>query len=351
VAWSQQAELTAADGAANDQFGDAVAISGSTGVVGAFLENNTTGAAYVFALPSAYVALGDSYSSGEGDGNYLPGTDTSTDQCHRSTYAYPELLDQSQNLGQLGFVSCSGAIADDYFNTNNEGYQEPAQSRALSSSTQYVSLTFGGNDVGFSDLLRRCIYGTYRTVRVYGRPGCSKNTSLTSTVAQRLGVLAGTGSAYTPGGVQIHSIASILQSVHQLAPNAKIYVADYPLLFGSNFIGDCGVGTVLATHTIFGTVKVQLKINTLDVTWLNSVDQSLANVIQSAAAANGATFVDASPDFSSHRFCDTSSSWFYHFSGTYDYQTKELTPSPGVFHPTPAGQRSGYEAAFTAAGL
>jgi FG-GAP repeat len=46
--WSQQAELTAGDGAANDQFGQPVAISGSTALVGAFEHDSSTGAAYVF---------------------------------------------------------------------------------------------------------------------------------------------------------------------------------------------------------------------------------------------------------------------------------------------------------------
>ena len=48
TAWSQQAELTASDGAANDAFGSSVAISGSTVVVGAPGKNSSTGAAYVF---------------------------------------------------------------------------------------------------------------------------------------------------------------------------------------------------------------------------------------------------------------------------------------------------------------
>jgi hypothetical protein len=45
---AQQAKLTAADGAAGDQFGLAVALSGSTAVVGAPFKNSETGAAYVF---------------------------------------------------------------------------------------------------------------------------------------------------------------------------------------------------------------------------------------------------------------------------------------------------------------
>jgi hypothetical protein len=46
--WSQQADLTAADGIVNDDFGVSVAISGNTVVVGAFEKNSTAGAAYVF---------------------------------------------------------------------------------------------------------------------------------------------------------------------------------------------------------------------------------------------------------------------------------------------------------------
>jgi hypothetical protein len=46
--WSQQAKLTASDAASNDFFGTSVAISGSTAVVGAFGNNSNTGAAYVF---------------------------------------------------------------------------------------------------------------------------------------------------------------------------------------------------------------------------------------------------------------------------------------------------------------
>ena len=51
--WSQQAELTASDGAADDEFGGSVAVSGSTVVVGALSITRVDsscgpGAAYVF---------------------------------------------------------------------------------------------------------------------------------------------------------------------------------------------------------------------------------------------------------------------------------------------------------------
>ncbi|MGR0482521.1 MAG: FG-GAP repeat protein [Candidatus Electronema sp. V4] len=49
--WSQQAKLTAADGAADDRFGYSVAVSGDTVVIGAFYDDDKgtdSGAAYVF---------------------------------------------------------------------------------------------------------------------------------------------------------------------------------------------------------------------------------------------------------------------------------------------------------------
>ena len=63
--------------------------------------NNTTQVVpgrHVFPVRSGgapltnYVALGDSYQSGEGAGDYLAGTDTDANKCHRSVHAYPQRL-------------------------------------------------------------------------------------------------------------------------------------------------------------------------------------------------------------------------------------------------------------------
>lgn len=56
VTWTQQQKLTAADGAANHQFGDSVGVLGNTAAVGAPLASGamtTTGAAYVFVRSGA----------------------------------------------------------------------------------------------------------------------------------------------------------------------------------------------------------------------------------------------------------------------------------------------------------
>ncbi len=48
ASWSQQAELTAKDAAAGDEFGSSVSLSGSTALIGALYKNLSRGAAYVF---------------------------------------------------------------------------------------------------------------------------------------------------------------------------------------------------------------------------------------------------------------------------------------------------------------
>ncbi len=58
--WSQQAKLTAADGAVHDRFGISVAVSGDTAVIGAFGDDDAgtdSGSAYVFAPNPAITAL------------------------------------------------------------------------------------------------------------------------------------------------------------------------------------------------------------------------------------------------------------------------------------------------------
>ncbi len=93
------------------------------------------------AAPS-YVALGDSYSSGTGTRSYI---DDGT-SCQRSTFAYPSLIAAPRGYA-LDFRACSGATVTDVTNT---------QLGALSSATSYVTISVGGNDAGFADVLTEC---------------------------------------------------------------------------------------------------------------------------------------------------------------------------------------------------
>src|SRR5215213_4844548 len=94
------------------------------------------------AVAPSYVALGDSYSSGTGTRSYLAdGT-----SCQRSTYAYPSLIAAARGY-TLNFRACSGARIADVTAT---------QLPAVTAVTSFVTVSVGGNDAGFSDVLTTC---------------------------------------------------------------------------------------------------------------------------------------------------------------------------------------------------
>lgn len=113
------------------------------------------GALLVTDEPKAeYVAMGDSFSSGEGNPAFEPGTDIATvNECHRSIEAYPRQLQDQAVLGPTAFVACSGATTHDVLTGKNG---EPSQLNALSSETEVVTITVGGNDIKFKEFATAC---------------------------------------------------------------------------------------------------------------------------------------------------------------------------------------------------
>ena len=134
-----------------------------------------------------YAALGDSYSSGEGVPEFEAGTDTDREAmdtdlsipdlyqlltgtgkkntCHRSSGgSYSQLLAADAGLGDAlnpsVFAACSGAVAKDLVEANPRNDGEAAQTDVLSGFTDVVTLTMGGNDVGFEQIAKACIVPT-----------------------------------------------------------------------------------------------------------------------------------------------------------------------------------------------
>lgn len=111
------------------------------------------------ATPSNYVALGDSYSSGEGLEPFEAGTfEAGGNMCHRSSQAYPRLLANDTSLpldlGSNGFAACSGATtAAITLGNNNEG----AQMDKITADTKLITMTVGGNNMGFAQYAEACI--------------------------------------------------------------------------------------------------------------------------------------------------------------------------------------------------
>jgi PKD repeat protein len=320
---------------------------------------------------TAYVAMGDSYSAGEGLGKpYEAGTDDlfapSPNQCHRNVGAYGPQLSRARLYGiaNLTFVACSGAETDDFFHPNVMNGGEPPQLDRIGPATKTITLTIGGNDLGFVHVLTSCITGP----GAHGKAGCTNSKTLRRDAADRLSVLTGTrpdraggATIRTQEGRPIWSLPTILKRLHAAAPQAHIFFAGYPHLFGEpSHIRTGGPDSPLAYCALDGVHGViGHEIANEDVQWINLITDELDLTIKRAVAGAQAshipaTFVDVVPEFTHHGLCDKSSSWINGVEiDTHGLNTiySGYSVKPESFHPTHAGQTRGYAAAFRAAGV
>src|SRR4051794_19136533 len=104
------------------------------------------------ATAAQWVGLGDSYAAGP----LIPNQSLNPLGCLRSDKNYAHLA--AASLGtSLSDVSCSGATTEDMTAAQDvTPGPNPPQLNALSASTQIVSLSIGGNDIGFTSIIESC---------------------------------------------------------------------------------------------------------------------------------------------------------------------------------------------------
>ncbi len=224
------------------------AIKRASAIGAAVTAAGTLAAGPVSAATNSYVALGDSYSAGVGS-KASNGT-----SCYRSSYGYPALLAASKGLA-LSYQACSGATTADV--TNN-------QIGALSSSTAYVTITIGGNDVGFANVLTECAQPSWMS-------DCS------GAIAGGRSVLANQLPA---------RYDSLFSAIRSKAPNARVVVATYPRIFNGE---DCNALTWFSPS---------------EESSLNTATDDLDTLVLTKAKNHGFQTVDVRAAFNTHRVCD-----------------------------------------------
>lgn len=166
-----------------------------------------------------YAGLGDSFSAGEGaprieiqNGKkkriYI---DRNVDNCHRSTEAYAYKVQHALSINpqtnfRLKFGACSGAVIDNYSNSQKSGSNKAPQRKYLDEQTKLVTFSFGGNDAGFAKVVAACateLVGKY----------CG------DTVRHNLAKMPGIG------------FRDLYRKVLKDAQNARILVVGYPRAF------------------------------------------------------------------------------------------------------------------------
>ena len=229
-----------------------------------------------------YVALGDSYSAGVG----APGQ---SGLCLRGTNGYPALWAKQNSPKTYQNVACSGAVTTDVVNN---------QVSHLSSSTDLVTITIGGNDVGFASVVITCTLASY--------DGCA----------------AAVQSARDSEPEVLPKLDATYQAIRAHAPNAKVVVLAYPILFDTTS-ANCGVGGM-------SLAKRQL---------INDGDEELNDLIRDHARAAGFVFADARVTFAGHGIC-AAAPWI---------NTLTVIPPTDSFHPNQNGYKYGYLPALNTA--
>ena len=220
-------------------------------------------------------ALGDSYAAGVGAPPY-------DGQCARSQAAYAVQLDGRMRIDLDDFVACAGATTLTLVSGG--------QLNALDQSTDLVTLTIGGNDIGWGNAVGACLSPSDGACQ--GALALATR-AITSTLPGRLD--------------------TVYSQVAAGAPNAHVVVTGYPRLFSPEYGAYLGASTA-------------------EQQALNDGADLLNDVIARAAAARGFQFVDVAERFVGH--------------GVNSPEPWILGPGPAAFHPNLGGHKA-YTAAVT----
>jgi hypothetical protein len=224
----------------------------------------------------SYLALGDSFSSGEGDlddSYYLPETNTSSNKCHVSMRSYSYLVSADMGIEDFYNVACSGARYDPHYSKGIQ-YRDPlahkwlagskSQSTFLSNATpDVVTISMVGNDIGFKGKILRCL----------APDSCLHFKEDRQSVVEEI-------------NSKFDDLVSMYLDIKEKTDNGKVYVLGYPKIFATN--GDCRLGVNLdpeERRTAQGLVG-----------YLNAV-------IKAATEKAGVQYIDVEHAFAGHELC------------------------------------------------
>lgn len=247
-----------------------------------------------------YLGLGDSYASGQGAFDYLAGTDTSTNKCHLSVYSYPLRLSGDLFGGNGHSVACSGARITDIDNGSAAYHGQVSDGKTVairrsdgsSGSIMHnflpgyfaqqdfvssyrpgvITVQIGGNDAGFGTILERC-------VSPLASPTKLNPNNCYSSYEDRLELEQEINRIY-PKWV------SLFQKLHSDSPLSHLYVIGYPQILSAK--DKCGLNTPLTSE---------------EVQFARNLTHYLNGVIQKAAAASGAQYIDISDALAGAELC------------------------------------------------
>ncbi len=283
-----------------------------------------------------YVALGDSFSSGEGvEPFFEPGNN-----CHRSKVAYSTKVETPGITGaslydqvkagvldaQWGFQACSGATTANVLSTGLHGDPLPqlalnrsadtgnANDLPVDSKTTLVTLTIGGNDMNFVGVLDHCFYSANCTTGAFG--GYS---SLDAYATAKLTELSG-------------KLDALYKQIRTQAFQARVLVLGYPNLFPLTPNEQKCFGLSQKTNPFNGKT---FGWSQTEQTWFRIATAKLNKLILERSMANGAEYIRVDALFTGHEPCGRNGEWVHGLSLSFSEGNHVDDKS---FHPNACGQ-------------
>ncbi|KOU80755.1 hypothetical protein ADK94_28275 [Streptomyces sp. XY593] len=298
---------------------------------------------------NSVTAMGDSYSSGEGatapgGADLYPETDRNdklndkgTDKCHRSKLAWSrqaKLPGTSTSVGALAdgldpqmdyhFVACSGARTFNILADGQSGEVPQINAGYLDQNTTLVTLSVGGNDARFADVIGKCI-----DIPIPALSTCpyAELDNIDPTTGKKNGGKTGNLKDWAPKWLHDSvrpQIVKTLNAIHDRAPYAKVVLMGYPRLVEKNH--SCLPGAYEDGEN----------------EWVRTVADTLATEMKGAAQDVGswAVFSDPRGTFDTKAICGSPET-VHGIVMTGREQADEELPKPSMqsFHPKPAGAR------------
>ena len=270
-----------------------------------------------------YLALGDSFSSGEGDTDKNPATDRKyyrqwtdvkedkakgapKEKCHVSTRSYPYKLANWMGLGSgpsaaWASVACSGATVYDMNWDNSGGYEGqdsplgrlhgydnkgtlqkmalnemiPGRVKQIEFVKKYqpkvITLTAGGNDVGFGKKIKDCVH----YIKSIGTCDWAKD-EMNTLGSQIKG--------------QFDRLVGLYKELKAASPKSKIYAIGYPQFITDTEPAACGLNA--------GAIDLDERRMIVRAT------QYMNKVIEAAARKAGVKYVDISQALNGGKMCE-----------------------------------------------
>ena len=295
-------------GGSVQNLGGAVADEVTRGAIPTVLSGQGTG-------PEKYVALGDSFAA---VGRIAPGAWAGGGPvtCVRTDDAYPTVVARELGVGTFVNATCGGATLDDFWEPGRTG--APPQLEALDEDTDLVSMTIGGNDVGFAAVIIACAL----------RPNTAPELhpvvdSVTGRVSE--GFDSSTGCAdvidrQAPAAMEVldERLDQAYAEIAERSPNARVVTVGYL----SAVPEDDQIIRESPACAPFMAIPQEERAK------VRSFQDSINQVVRDAAERNGATVVI--PDEPGHSMCAPAHERWVDFMG--------IETGAVPIHPTTAGQ-------------